>query len=66
MEKRQKWFLTWSSSGRGGMGMAQHEQISPSGIYIQLSSAPAYTAANVPNYEKRNYKTKDTEEAKNQ
>lgn len=46
-----------------GMGTAQHEQISPSGINIQLSSATAYTAANVPIYEKRNHKT---EEAKNQ
>ncbi len=48
------------------MGTAQNEQISPSGIHIQLSSAPAYTAANVPIYEKRNYKTRATEEAKNQ
>ncbi len=34
--------------------------------HTQLIYAPAYTAENVPIYEKRNYKTRATEEAKNQ
>ncbi len=63
----QKWFLTWPSSGGGGRP-AHHKQISPSGLHThtQLIYAPAYTAENVPIYEKRNYKTRATEEAKNQ